>query len=363
MSSNLKKKIFLAVKKGDHVGVLNLLSSGADINAVLEDHNTLLHLVTNPEVTESLLLHGASVNAVNTDGETPLHCAIISGRSLSVVEVLLKHGANINVENNSNETPLHYAVMVNSSLSIVKKLLKCGANVNATAREGISVLYFGLKYHRNLEIIKELLEFNADFNFWSITLNRFFSPIDVAMLHGDVACAQFFIKYTVLKYYHEDHRKVTDLRYYIKFGNNSELSSFFEKCALEVLHMIVDKVNKKSCLYYYVNRSNNVKPLYISNTALVFSIIEKYSIYQDIILAKLKVCLQRAHLLDKLKDLQNCFELPGINRNSDVRQKVLLNGDCLFKIGELLSNEDILNFLIVIDKNFNSSDYSLDMLL
>ncbi|XP_014287967.1 ankyrin repeat and SOCS box protein 8 [Halyomorpha halys] len=241
MSRNLSEEMFLAVMEGEHVKVMNLLSSGADINAVVEDHNTLLHLVTTPEVTKSLLLNGASVNAVNIDGETALHSAITKKKGLSIVDVLLKHGANINMKNSFGQTPLHCAVMDREGLPVVRKLLKCGANVNATDNKRNSVLFVVVKYYKNLEIINELLKFGADINVRSSSLNRFFTPIDVAIHHGDLSCAQLLIKITVLKNYHRDHRKIADLQSYIKFNNNPKLSFYLDKCTLEISRMKKDK--------------------------------------------------------------------------------------------------------------------------
>lgn len=362
MSRNINEELSFAVMKGEHAKVLDLLSSGADVNVVMnKDHNTLLHLVTTPEVTETLLLHGANVNALNIDGESALHSAITrKNESLSIVDVLLKHGADVDMKNNFGQTPLHCAVMDREGLPMVRKLLNHGANVNVTDNKRNSVLFLVVKYYKNLEIIKELLEFDADIHVRSSSLNRFFTPIDAAIHEGDLSCAQLLIKITVLKNYEKDFRKIADLQSYIKFNNNSKLSCYLDECALEISRMKMDMVNNMFSLFDYVKIGGNIKPMYVSNSTFDVSIVDKYNIYKDIILDSLRPCIQRGSLLDKLKSSQISFELTHVTGCSALRNHVFLNGDCLFKIGELLSNDDLLNFLLGIDKFVNPSDYSLD---
>lgn len=360
MSRKIDQELSLAVMNGEISKVSDLLSSGADVNVMMKDHSTLLHLATTPEVTETLLLNGANVNAVNQEGESALHVAVRKVRRLSIVDVLLKHGADINLKNDFGQTPLHCAVTDREGLLLVRKLLRNGANVNETDNKRNSVLFLVVKYYKNLEILKELLEFDADILVRSSSLYRFFTPIDVAIHEGDISTLQMLIKITVLKNYEKDFRKISDLQSYIQFNNNNEeLSCFLDECVSEISYMNIDMVNKKYSLFDYIKICGNIKPLYAGNVELVVSRADKYKIYKDINRHNLRPCIQRGNLLDKLKSSQVSFELPYITGGSALSKYALLNGDCLFKIGELLCNDDLLNFLVGIDDNVNPCDYSL----
>jgi ankyrin repeat protein len=60
-----------------------------------------------------LLDHGADINAVNNFGNTVLHAAFErmdwKGKSYDCIKMLLDHGADINVVNNSGKTVLDAA--------------------------------------------------------------------------------------------------------------------------------------------------------------------------------------------------------------------------------------------------------------
>jgi ankyrin repeat protein len=58
-----------------------------------------------------LLDHGADINAVDNSGNTVLHAAFESfdGKNYKCIKMLLDHGADINAVDNSGKTVLHAA--------------------------------------------------------------------------------------------------------------------------------------------------------------------------------------------------------------------------------------------------------------
>jgi cytohesin len=112
----------LHLATGDGVEVMiveMLLEHNADVNARNELGETpLLYLVAQgfladekdaESVIEELLTGGANPNAVNNDGASPLHLASWFYGS-KIGELLIKHGAELNVRDNDGKTPLDYAL-------------------------------------------------------------------------------------------------------------------------------------------------------------------------------------------------------------------------------------------------------------
>ena len=77
-----------------------------------------------------LITSGENVNTITSYNTTPLHWSSINGHK-DIVEVLLAGGANINATDSDDNTPLHLA-SENGHEDIVEVLLAGGANVNAT---------------------------------------------------------------------------------------------------------------------------------------------------------------------------------------------------------------------------------------
>jgi ankyrin repeat protein len=70
----------------------------------------LIIAVTSGDIKKvvELLSSGADVNVSDTYNRTPLHFAALNGDA-ELASLLLKHGANVNAQHDTGLTPLHYA--------------------------------------------------------------------------------------------------------------------------------------------------------------------------------------------------------------------------------------------------------------
>jgi len=121
-------RLFEYAENGDLIGVVEVLSRGADINW------------QNPEWV----------------GQTALHVASANGHTEVVKTLLLHSEIDPNVKDNLGWTPLHGASFY-SNLGTVKELLKISqVNYNAKAQDGWTALH-SASYSGTKEIVDELL--------------------------------------------------------------------------------------------------------------------------------------------------------------------------------------------------------------
>jgi len=168
---HMSRELFRAVQGFDHKRVKELLSRGADPNAVGNFGMRPLHLavyVGNREAAEILLNHGADPNARDLAGGTPLHWAVAGGFP-DIVELLLERGADPNARDNAGNTPLHIAAMGHASEV-------AGMFIELAPR-------FGLEYpYDRLDTFRILLEYGAD---PTAKNNYGQTPIDIALKYGN----------------------------------------------------------------------------------------------------------------------------------------------------------------------------------
>jgi ankyrin repeat protein len=130
--AELYSELLAASQKGDVNAVSALLSTGIDVNKIIEElwgfsqfrRKTALYVASHflqPEVVKVLLAAHADVNAKVENGETALHiacsCCIsrsendpavkarIIKRQVEVVKLLLAAGADVHVQNDFHRTP------------------------------------------------------------------------------------------------------------------------------------------------------------------------------------------------------------------------------------------------------------------
>lgn len=141
--------------------LLQLLDSGADVNARDVDGNTPLHRVETSnggDDTRLLLVYGASVDALNSRGQTPLYRAAARRYHSENVDILLAYGADVNAVREGGFTPLHDAAEQGSA-DIVNQLLAHRADAWATTSRGETALQLApRKKHTEIVVVLSDLE-------------------------------------------------------------------------------------------------------------------------------------------------------------------------------------------------------------
>lgn len=74
------------------------------INEKNSEGSTMLHLVSNINIAETLLKRGADVNITNNQGETPIF--YIDDNELELAQLLLDYGADLTIKNKQGKTPI-----------------------------------------------------------------------------------------------------------------------------------------------------------------------------------------------------------------------------------------------------------------
>ncbi|CAH2093619.1 unnamed protein product [Euphydryas editha] len=363
-NNNINKELEKAVKEENLEKVKALLSKGANANLRVErNRDTLLHTTHSVEITKELLLGGAEVNARNQYRETPLHYAI----SVEITKELLLGGAEVNARNQYRETPLHYAITQDKKLELVRELLKHGADVNATNRKGNTALNHAVKKCViNLGVVKELLEYGADINIRNRE-QRLYENCNTSLDNAvsmSLACAKLLIKFTLIRNFNKDYKKIIDLSPYKKCSNYSELSIYLDGCVCEIFQMKTEEIKDSLSLYEFVTNNFNIHLLYNNQLPVRLAKIDysiRYPIYNDIILDKVKPFLERADLLNKLSKIQFYTRLSMTDQ--DVKEKkIILDHDSTYKITEYLSNDNLLNFIEAFDDFNKRASQSLSSL-
>ena len=106
----------------------------ADIHSVNKSKKTALHLAckgAHPEVVRLLIASGADIQALDAQEKSPLHWACVgpSSQALSSLQVasfLIRRGADVNLTDVDGASPLHLACS-NGHLDLMSFLIKSGA--------------------------------------------------------------------------------------------------------------------------------------------------------------------------------------------------------------------------------------------
>ena len=177
--------LHIAARNGDIQTVQLLVDCGADVNALNEDGQTLLHTAASgenncPELCSILLKLNAKIDAVDKDGNQPLHLAC-KRRHAATGNLLLSHGADVTALNKQQQRPLHLAnesilnsfqvhsgdhalhiAARNGDIQTVQLLVDCGADENALNEDGQTLLHTAAGGWKDCpELCSILLKLNA----------------------------------------------------------------------------------------------------------------------------------------------------------------------------------------------------------
>jgi ankyrin repeat protein len=196
-----RKPLFAAlVNRNDSIAALLVTQGGADVCAVLGDHQysplmTACHFKCR-ETTRALLKLGATVNAVRDRTEDPVgKMTVLMDMCLSgdanAVAMLLEAGADVEQEAADGATALFFAAQESKGMECVRRLLKAGADPKRARHDGATALFFPSE-RGDVEMVACLLEHGADA---SPSANaRGMTPIDQACSHGRLECVRLLLR-------------------------------------------------------------------------------------------------------------------------------------------------------------------------
>jgi len=147
-----------AARRGDSETALELIESGADVNAKDPYGVTALMfslIAGSTGVALNLIEKGAEVNSRDVDGRTALVEALTSENEIppEIVESLVRRGAEVNIRLAGGLTPMMIAV--SGDPRVVRLLLEAGADVNAKDDSGAGVRERAKDNPENIRILEE----------------------------------------------------------------------------------------------------------------------------------------------------------------------------------------------------------------
>ncbi|MDR2642497.1 MAG: ankyrin repeat domain-containing protein [Planctomycetaceae bacterium] len=198
--------------------IKKLVEHGANVNAVTDGNNTVLHnyiSANDPEILKYLIEQGANVNARNVSGFTPLDRAVKKNTAIGnpahaqhdpkktteIIKILVDNGAdifannlstnpinsylrryngigvdldlvksllnknNINMQDQNGRTPLHCVILSRpTTLEVLKYICEdCKADVNLPDNSGVTPIHCAVT-SLNIAVVTLLLEKGADIN-------------------------------------------------------------------------------------------------------------------------------------------------------------------------------------------------------
>jgi ankyrin repeat protein len=162
-----------AAMQGNDQAVLDLIGSGASVNAMQADGATALHWAAyhgNVELTKALLAAGANPDAANRNGSTPLWLAAERGDA-AIVESLLEGGADPNELLPLGRRPLMLAAR-SGVVEAVQALLDFGADPNLAESERGTTALMQAADQGHADVLSLLIANGADYAAVSAPLFR-----------------------------------------------------------------------------------------------------------------------------------------------------------------------------------------------
>jgi ankyrin repeat protein len=125
--------IFYAIEWETVDDVRSLIQEGADVNQLMEDSRTPLHIAAeysdNPELFRLLFNSGAIVDPLDYPNETPFE-SILKKDNIELVKLFIDAGVNIHRVDQNGDTPLEYAAIYCKDPEIFRLLISKGATIN-----------------------------------------------------------------------------------------------------------------------------------------------------------------------------------------------------------------------------------------
>ncbi|XP_067653188.1 serine/threonine-protein phosphatase 6 regulatory ankyrin repeat subunit A-like [Haliotis asinina] len=159
-NSDGETPVMLAANSGDREIFDNLVRKGADLSAIDEDGDNILHLACrggNVKIVNYILIQNiVDINAKNSDGETPVMLAANSG-DREIFDSLVRKGADLSVIDEDGDNILHLACR-GGNVKIL--LLESGADPSLVNRDGDNVLHLACM-RWDEEVVKQVLKLHA----------------------------------------------------------------------------------------------------------------------------------------------------------------------------------------------------------
>ena len=229
-------KHLLLTMRGDNLPDLDtirfFIERGADVDAVDDDHSTLLHKASstgNVNVAQLLLEHGVNINVRNGEGHTPMHRGLMgsaAAHSFDMTQLLLEHGADLNALDDTQSTPLHVALQY-VSVEPARLLLKHGARVDALDNDHSTPLHVASR-SGNAEAAALLLEHGADVHALD---GKHSTPLHFASESGSAEAARLLLEHGA-DVHALDNNNSTPLHFTARHGNDGAARVLLEHGAV-----------------------------------------------------------------------------------------------------------------------------------
>jgi len=194
LDRNGQSLLFLFVCANNFPAVKFLVEGGADMEIhEKESGNTALMAAIKlryVEITDYLIQKGADINAVNNNGDTVIHFATIRG-NLAVVMYACEHGGDIDQKNKVGNCAIIFAV-VNNYQNIVEYLLEQNVEIDVIDSEKMPLLHICI-YHNHNKILNFILYKNRK------TIDKYYRDFDTALLFA-TGSNKFKSVYVLIKY-------------------------------------------------------------------------------------------------------------------------------------------------------------------
>jgi ankyrin repeat protein len=325
----LNNKLIKAIENNDIKLVKNLISEGADVNAIVKEgeydnvHTPLIFATQkrNKEIVELLISNGADVNFEYNKGFTPLIYACLNDiGSKDLIELLISKGADVNAVVKQGDfkgyTPLMFVFNnIIESKEKVELLISKGADVNVVAKEGdykgFTPLLFATQ-KGNKEIVELLISKGSDVNVVAKEGDyKGFTPLLFASQNGNKETVELLIS------------KGADVNAVVKQGDFKgyiPLMFAFQNQNKDTFNFLINKSDKNLLSYFEKNKNlvkNNITKENMHAIQILIQLYQSdlYSSYPE----KLEDLEKYAKSNNYWTEINNPFTLTsGLGKNGSI---------------------------------------------